>query len=114
MNADPFGDAARWSARLAEVLLDVGRRAAELGDSLARDWPDDRGREWADRAARLGSRLGREADAAAELGGAYAREAAAGSPAGGRTGIRLGGTQAQRVGEERGMRIAEIDPPRLG
>jgi hypothetical protein len=119
---DPFQDAARWCARLAEVLGDVGRRTAELGELVAHDWPDARGREWAERTSLLGALLGREATAAAELGDAYARQAAdAPAPlfpgmggAGGRSGMRLGGTDAQRVDDERGMRIAELDPPPHG
>jgi hypothetical protein len=114
---DPFQDAARWCARLAEVLGDVGRRTAELGELVAQDWSDARGREWAERTSLLGALLGREATAAAELGDAYARQAAdAPAPlfsggAGRRTGMRLGGTEAQRADDERGMRIAELDPP---
>jgi hypothetical protein len=118
---DPLPDAARWCAQFAEVLGDVGRRAAQLGDLIAHDWPDARGREWAERTSLLGSLLGREATAAAELGEAYARQAAdAPVPSaplfpgtGGaarRTGMRLGSTDAQRVDDERGMRIAELDP----
>lgn len=120
MTGDPLLDAARWCARLAEVLGIVGRRAAELGEQVAHDWPDARGREWAERTSLLGALLGREATAAAELGEAYARQAAdAPAPlvpggAGRRTGMRLGGTDAQRVDEERGMRIAELDPPPPG
>jgi hypothetical protein len=116
---DPFRDAARWCARLAEVLGDVGRRAVELGELLARDWPDGRGREWAERTSSLGALLGREAATAADLGEAYARQSAdAPAPpfpgAGRRSGMRIGGTEAQRVDDERGMRIAELDPPPHG
>jgi hypothetical protein len=116
---DPLRDAARWCARLADVLGDVGRRAVGLGELVARDWPDARGRDWAERTSELGVLLGREATAAAELGEAYARQAVdAPGPAlpgpGRRTGMRLGGTDAQRVDDERGMRIAELDPPPLG
>ncbi len=119
MSDDPLLDAARWCARLAEVLGDVGRRAVELGELLARDWPDGRGREWADRTSSLGAQLGREATTAADLGEAYARQSAdtpapSFPDAGRRTGMRLGGTDAQRVDDERGMRIAELDPPSPG
>jgi hypothetical protein len=70
----------------------------------------------------LGSLLGREASTAAELGESYARQAAdAPTPpfpvtggTGRRTGMRLGGTDAQRADDERGMRIAELDPPPPG
>jgi plasmid replication initiation protein len=104
---DALHDAARWCARLAEVLGDVGRRAVELGQVVARDWPDARGHEWAERTSALGALLGREATASAELGESYAR-------AGRGTGMRLGGTDAERVDDERGMRIAELDPPPPG
>lgn len=120
MTDDPLLDASRWCGRLAEVLGDVGRRAVVLGELVGRDWPDLRGREWAERISLLGGLLGREATAAAELGEAYARQAAdAPGPlfpggSGRRTGMRLGGTDAQRVDDERGMRIAELDPPPPG
>jgi len=104
---DALREAARWCARLAEVLGDVGRRAGELGQLVARDWPDPRGREWAERTSALGGLLGHGARAAAELGGSYTR-------ADRRTGMRLGGTDAQRVDDERGMRIAELGPPAPG
>jgi hypothetical protein len=122
---DPLSDAARWFARLAEVLGDVGRRAAQLGEQIGCDWPDAHGREWAERTAQLGSQLGREAAAAEELSAAYARQAGdppAGPPplpgfrgaVGRRPGMRLGGTDAERVDDERGMRIAELGPPPPG
>ena len=120
MTADPLLDAARWCTRLADVLGVVGRRVAELGELVAHDWPDARGREWAERTSLLGALLGLEATAAGELGEAYARQAAdAPGPlfpggAGRRTGMRLGGTDAHRVDEERGMRIAELHPPPPG
>ncbi|TWF78376.1 hypothetical protein FHX44_114299 [Pseudonocardia hierapolitana] len=122
MTDDPLQEAARWGARLAEVLCDVGRRAGELAELVARDWPDPRGREWAERTSVLCSLLGREATTAAELGESYARQAAdaptpplpATGGAGRRTGMRLGGTDAQRTDDERGMRIAELDPPPSG
>jgi hypothetical protein len=119
---EPLQEAARWCTRLAEVLADVARRAVDLAEQVARDWPDPRGREWAERTAMLGSLLGREASTAAELGESYARQAAdAQTPpfpvtggAGRRTGMRLGGTDAQRTDDERGMRIAELGPPPPG
>jgi hypothetical protein len=121
---DPLSQAARWCARLAEVLADVGRRAVALGELVGHDWPDAHGREWAERTSLLGSLLGREAVAAAELGDSFSRQAAEGSVpasppqlpgaaggAGRRTGVRLGSTAAERVDDERGMRIAELGPP---
>jgi hypothetical protein len=116
---DRLLDAARWCAQLADALGDAGRRVAQLGELVARDWEDPRGREWAERTSLLGALLGREATAAAELGEACARQAADAptslfSGVGRRPGMRLGGTDAQRVDEERGMRIAELDPPPPG
>jgi hypothetical protein len=118
--------AARWCGRIAEVLGDVGRRVAQLGEQIARDWPDGHGRAWAQSTAEIRGTLGQEAAAAAELGEAYSRQAAApdgpdravtalpavpGGLASRRTGVRLGGTEAVRVEDERGMRIAEFEPP---
>jgi hypothetical protein len=109
---DPVMHAARWYELLAELLGDVGRRVAQLGEQLAHDWPDANGREWADRAAHVGGVLDREAAAAEQLGAGYARHAGeAGSYAGRRTGVRLGSTDVARAEDERGMRIAELRPP---
>jgi hypothetical protein len=111
LDDDTALDTARWYERLAELLGDVGRRVAQLGDQLANDWPDAHGREWADRTAHVGGVLGREAAAAGELGAVYARQTGdAGHFAGRRTGMRLGGTDAARAEDERGMRIAELGP----
>jgi hypothetical protein len=109
--------AAQWWTRLAEALLDAGPRVAQLAEQIGRDWPDDHGREWAERITYVRAELGREAVTAAELGAEYARRSAdaelPGGVAGRRPGARLGGTDAHRVDEERGMRIAELpDTPR--
>ncbi|OZM80577.1 hypothetical protein [Pseudonocardia sp. MH-G8] len=127
MNRSPQPDddvarqAARWYDGLAEVLSDVGRRVAQLGEQVAGDWPDTHGREWADRIAEVGGALRRESAAAQELAEAHARQAGQyGFPAapltgpagfvGRRTGARLAGTEAERVDDERGMQIAELPP----
>jgi hypothetical protein len=116
-------DAAQWWERLADALADVGRRVGQLAEQIAQDWPDASGREWAERAGQVGTELGREAAVASEIGAGYARRSAeveaepalptAGMVAGRRPGVRLGGTEAHRVDDERGIRIAELpEPPR--
>jgi hypothetical protein len=109
-------DAGRWCQRLAEVASDVERRAGQLVEQVAADWADARGREWTERADGVRAELGRVAVTAAELGETYARRAAdllaasgvAGIAPGRPSGMRLGGTGAARVEDERGMRIAEL------
>jgi hypothetical protein len=109
---------ARSCAGLGDALAEVGRRVRRLSEQIAQDWPDGRGHEWVQRTARLGNELGREAAAAVELGEAYARQAAD-PPAWGsvppvvghaarHAGVRLGGTEAERVDDGRGMRIAQL------
>jgi hypothetical protein len=86
-----------------------------LADRLDASWPDARGREWTERVHRMRRSLGSEADAAAELGRAVARiaDALAGGPPplGLRApaGPRLGGTEARRAEDDRGVRIARLD-----
>jgi hypothetical protein len=116
-------DAAQWWARLADALIEAGRRSGQLTEQIARAWPDGTGREWAERAGQVGTELRREAAVAAEIGAAYAHlsthvhpEPAAYGPvpgwsAGHRPGMRLGGTEGQRIDEERGIRIAELPEP---
>jgi hypothetical protein len=103
-------DPIRWCTRLAAALDDAARRVARIAGQLADDWPDAAGREWAERAARLGRDLHRDAVAADELRSDLVRAA---EPAPAEVprlpaGVRLGGTSGVRVGEERGMRIAEL------
>lgn len=108
---------ARWCAHLVAALLDVGRRVGRLSEQIATDWPDDHGREWAERSALLRKDLDHAAVAAAELGRVLGRgtgEDGTGAPApvaagaSGRAGMRLGGTAGARTDDERGMRIAEL------
>lgn len=120
---DALHATARWCAGLADRLSDVGRRVGRLSEQIAGDWPDDRGREWSERSALLHRELGRDAQAAADLGAELARRAAAADlgeptpppPAGVSParppGMRLGGTSATRVDDERGFRIAELPDP---
>jgi hypothetical protein len=114
---------ARWCADLADVLTEVGVRVGRLAEQIGHDWPDDLGREWAGRAVLVRGELGRDAASAAELGAAALRSAepdadgptpfpAPGAGAGRgtapRAGMRLGGTAASRVEDDRGIRIAEL------
>ena len=97
----------RWATNPADTLDDIGRRLARLAESVAGDWPDQGGRDWTERAARLRSELAEHAAMAGRLGertGPYDPEAAST----GRPGIRLGDTDGDRVDEERGVRIAEL------
>lgn len=126
----PLAEAADWCAGLAAVLADVAGQAGGLAARIADDWSDDHGREWAERAALLRRELSRDALAATELATDLARRSADASltgapttdspttgagalsaPVAGSTrptGARLGGTDADRVDEERGMRIAQL------
>lgn len=121
--------------RIEEALPALGRVIADV----EQDWLDAAGRAWVDRAVQLRRTLDRELDgalAAGRLAAALVERvaeetagrrsdgeaggvgpggpAAAGVPrpwASGQraAGPRLGGTDAQRVDEERGMRIAQLD-----
>ncbi|GAA3067099.1 hypothetical protein GCM10010464_34180 [Pseudonocardia yunnanensis] len=114
VDVETLSRTARWWAELGDALADMGRRVGRLSEQIGHDWPDGRGLEWAERVVRLGQELGREAGSAAELGEAYARQAAdpagVGLPSPRTSGMRLGGTEAQRPDSERGMRIAQFPP----
>jgi hypothetical protein len=99
----------RWATNLADDLDDIGRRLARLAESVAADWPDQRGREWTERAARLRSELAEQAAEAGRLGDRMAPDdpGAAGIE---QPGIRLGDTGGDRIDDERGVRIAELPP----
>lgn len=116
--------AGRWCAGMAAALAAASARAATLAVRIAHDWPDDLGREQAERAAALHRELERDADAAEQLGRTLARHATEATglpsssllpgwtPGGARDrGARLGGTEAERVAEGRGMRIAQLPDP---
>jgi hypothetical protein len=107
----------QWCAAVAAALDEVTDQVGHLTARLAAGWPDERGREWTERALRLRRSLEQDADAAAELGRTVARiaDALAGGPAGApplglraRPGPRLGGTDGGRVDDERGVRIARL------
>jgi hypothetical protein len=100
--------ARRWCVELAGTLADVERRLGRLADRLPFDWPDERGRSWAERAAQLRRELVQVGQSASELGLQLARGAA--EPGSGRAGVRLGGTAGSRPDDERGVRIAELPP----
>jgi hypothetical protein len=109
------GSAERWCAAVAAALDEAAGEVGRLAARLAAGWPDEHGREWTERALRLRRSLDREADAAAELGRAVARIAdvlAGGAPPLGLRappGPRLGGTEARRAEDDRGVRIARLD-----
>jgi hypothetical protein len=99
----------RWATKLADDLDEIGRRLARLAESVAGDWPDQRGRDWTERAARLRGELAEQAAEAGRLGDRTAPNdpGAAGIE---QPGIRLGDTAGDRVDDERGVRIAELPP----
>lgn len=132
MTAGPAGHE-DW--RSAADLLDVV--AGRLGDALPvlariaadveRDWPDDQGRFWGERVVLVRGVLLHELDAvrdAARLVGAALRDGLVAEPEdGGSPGVlsppaaavgrraggpRLGGTDGQRVDDQRGVRIAQL------
>ena len=97
-----------WSAALAAALDEAAREVGGLARRLAAGWPDDHGREWAERLSTLRSTLEHDADAAVRLGTQVER--AADEPAGPPpSGPRLGGTGARRADDERGVRIPRLD-----
>ncbi len=118
---DALRTSARWCSGLADALADARDRMGGFSALVARDWPDTHGREWAELAGRLRRELGRLAEAAVELGEVLTRRAADADADGGapgpavgpahRPGARLGGTDAARVGVERGVRIAALPDP---
>jgi ABC-type transporter Mla subunit MlaD len=111
---------------LAAVVATVVRR---IGDALpevqeatravAADWTDPNGVEWAAQAARSVRALSRELDGALALAAGVARELAArrvdgdGEPVPDHAsgiGARLGGVDGRRAEDQRGARIAHLDP----
>ncbi len=109
---------ADWCAEVVAVLVEASDRTARLAVAIAEDWLDDRGREWAERAALLHRELDRLAADAARRGAERADPdpfplpvlAAPGRRGPRLGGPRLGGTAGTRVDDEDGMRIAELPP----
>ncbi len=128
MTAEPDGHE-DWTS-VADLLDVVAGRLADAVPALARiaadverDWPDGHGRLWGERAALVRGALVREFDAVLDVvglvGAAMQDGPAGGSGDGGPTvvpstagrrigGPRLGGTDGERVGDERGIRIAQL------
>ena len=97
-----------WSGALATALDAAARELAHLARQLAAGWPDDHGREWAERLLTLRNTLEHDADAAVRLG--LQIERAADEPTDlPPSGPRLGGTGARRADDERGVRIPRLD-----
>jgi hypothetical protein len=92
-----------WSAVLAAALDAAAREVGDLARRVGAAWPDEHGREWAERLATVRNTLERDADAATRLGSQIERVADEPS------GPRLGGTGARRADDERGVRIPRLD-----
>lgn len=106
---------------LTRRLDDAGPTLARITADVERDWPDELGRLWAERAALVHRTLVHELAAAVDaarlvrtaMQESLAREdegllvvpSGTGRRAGG---PRLGGTEAERVDDERGIRIAQL------
>jgi hypothetical protein len=110
--------AQQWSAALASALDEVTRQVGVVARRLADEWPDAQGQEWIERLLQLRRALQRDVDAAAEWGEAIDHlpddpdpSAPVGVADGTPLGPRLGGTQARRVDDERGVRIPRLNEP---
>jgi hypothetical protein len=109
--------ARQWSVALASALDEVTREVGGLARRLADGWPDAQGQEWLERLLRLRRALERDVDAAAQWREAIDRlpddpdSASVGVADGTPFGPRLGGTQARRVDDERGVRIPRLNVP---
>lgn len=105
-------------ARLRDAVPAVGRVVVDV----ERDWLDERGREWVERAVIVRRALDADLDGALAtlrvVGDALSGEAPVhetvplgGGSGGGRSaggGPRLAGTEARRVDDERGVHIARL------
>ncbi len=118
-----------WTSAVALVAVVLGRLEdalpvlARIAADVERDWPAEQGRLWGERAALVRRTLVNELDAvlgAARLIEAAMQDGPVHEPEGnglpivpsavGRRagGPRLGGTDAQRVDDARGVRIAQL------
>jgi hypothetical protein len=110
--------AREWSAALAATLDEVRQHVDAAARRLVDGWPDAHGREWSERLLLLRRSLNREADAAAELGRAVDRVPDDPGPpdqdVDGHSAVpgpRLGGTDARRADDRRGVRIPRLNDP---
>jgi len=113
--------AGQWSAALAATLDEVTGQVEALARRLADDWTDARGQEWTERMVLLRHALVRDSDAAVEFGRAVQRVAdddalpTGGGAAPPSAGPQLGGTEARRAGDRRGVTIPRwADPDGAG
>lgn len=121
---DPLARTTRVLTDLAARLVDALPAVARIMVDVERDWVDQRRHEWSERVALVERVLTRELDAvlanaravgeALRTGGApdgpEPRPVGPGTVArsGRADGPRLGGTEAERVDDERGVRIARL------
>lgn len=112
-------DLLRWCTAAAVDLVDAGVLAGRLAAAIAADWLDDNGREWAERAGRLGRELDAAAADAAHVARELARPDREPDPAliaahgialrgGSGRGPRLGGTDGDRAGDDRGVHLPQL------
>lgn len=114
---------ADWGNMLATTLRTMAPHLERLVGNLQRVWPDDCGRECTERLGLLHRELDRQVLASERLARAASRVAhdlaiAAEAETAGwssstlrRHGPRLGGTESDRVEDDRGMRIAQLPDP---
>jgi hypothetical protein len=114
-----------WAAALALTVHELDAQVRDVRRWLGQAWSDGRGDELSDRLLRLSRVLDGEAAAATEFGRVVRGVAEAsvdvdvdadggesppdqGVPA---SGPRLGGTDARRAGDDRGVRIPRLGDP---
>lgn len=115
----PVDDILGWLLDLVGRLERAAADCRRAGAVLERCWPDDRGRDWAERLGLVSRQLDRDADACAGVAARLARDPAAqqapeGAGPAPLGGPRLGSTLGRRVDSARGARIATLsgqEPP---